>query len=76
MIADERNGGSDEPRRAIGYVQGFSRYSDRVQEEDDQEEGLNNGRSIEEGNRRLDAALPGHPNGDQQATIENEWART
>ncbi|KAF1851685.1 uncharacterized protein K460DRAFT_39306 [Cucurbitaria berberidis CBS 394.84] len=75
MIADERHGGSEEPRRAIDYVPGYNRYSDRVQEEDEQDDDLNSRRAIEEGNRRLTNALPGPLDRDQQPTVENEWAR-
>ncbi|KAH7359932.1 hypothetical protein BKA66DRAFT_426415 [Pyrenochaeta sp. MPI-SDFR-AT-0127] len=75
MIADERNGGNDEPQRAIGYISSYSRYSDRVEEEDDHAQSLSPERAIEEGNRRLNSVLPGHLERDQQPTVENEWAR-
>ncbi|KAF1939142.1 hypothetical protein EJ02DRAFT_265037 [Clathrospora elynae] len=75
MIADERNGGSEEPRRAIDYVPGYNRYSDRVEEEDDQDGERSPERAIEEGNRRINSALPGHLGQDQLPTVENEWAR-
>ena len=74
MIADERHGDT-EPRRAIDYVPGYNRYSDRVEEANDHEENGSSVRAIEEGNRRLDGALPGHVGQDQQPTVENEWAR-
>lgn len=76
MIADERHGGSDEPRRAIDYIPGYSRYSDRVEEEAEDDD-MNSGRAIEEGNRRINnVVLPGHLAPDQQPTVENEWARS
>lgn len=76
MIADERHGGSDEPRRAIDYVPNYNRYSDRVEEEDGHEHSLSPERAIEEGNRRLNSVLPGHLEHNQQATVENEWTRS
>ncbi|KAH7090219.1 hypothetical protein FB567DRAFT_285995 [Paraphoma chrysanthemicola] len=74
MIADERNGDT-EPRRAIDYIPGYNRYSDRIEEEGDQDEDTRTGRAIEEGNRRLSNILPGHIGQDQQPTVENEWTR-
>lgn len=74
MIADERHGDT-EPRRAIDYIPGYSHYSDRVEEDEDDIENTRGGRTIEEGNRRLNNALPGNVFGDQQQTVENEWAR-
>lgn len=76
MIADERHGDT-EPRSAIDYIPGFNRYSDRIEEDDDDDiENTRTGRTIEEGNRKLNNALPGNVLGDQQSTgIENEWAR-
>ncbi|KAF2850897.1 hypothetical protein T440DRAFT_395941 [Plenodomus tracheiphilus IPT5] len=75
MIADERNGRT-ESRRAIDYVPGFNRYSDRVEEEEEegQDQGADHGRFIEDGNDRLNNALPGH-HGREQTAVENEWAR-
>lgn len=74
MIADERHGNT-EPRRAIDYVPGYNRYSDRIEEDEDDVENTRTGRTIEEGNGRLNNALPGNVLGDQQPTVENEWAR-
>jgi hypothetical protein len=74
MIADERNGDT-EPRRAIDYIPGYNRYSDRIQEDEDDEENTRTGRTIEEGNRRLNNTLPGNVLGDQQPSVENEWSR-
>ncbi|CAN9419002.1 unnamed protein product [Alternaria alternata] len=78
MIADERHGDA-EPRRAIDFIPGYSsnRYSDRIEEETEEatEDGRDNVRAIEEGNRRLDGALPGHIGSDLQPSVENEWAR-
>jgi hypothetical protein len=76
MIADERHGGSEEPRRAIGYVHGYNRYSDRVEEEEDDDHQRIPERAIEEGNRRLNSVLPGQLERDQQPFVDNEWART
>jgi hypothetical protein len=75
MIADERNGDA-EPRRAIDFIPGYSnnRYSDRIEEETE-EDNQDSVRAIEEGNRRLDGALPGHVGSDLQPSVENEWAR-
>jgi hypothetical protein len=67
MIADERHGGSEEPRRAIGYG---SRYSDRIEEDDEEGELGAEGRAIEDGNDRGNDLGRG-----QQPSIENEWAR-
>jgi hypothetical protein len=75
MIADERHGDT-EPRRAIDYIPGYNRYSDRVEEDHDDDESTRPGRTIEEGNRRINNILPGHVEQDQQPTVENEWART
>lgn len=75
MLADERNGNA-EPRRAIDYVPGYTRYSDRVEEEEDDDEGVGANRAIEEGNRRINNILPHHIDRDQQPTVENEWARS
>jgi hypothetical protein len=74
MIADERNGGTD-PRRAIMPGYSSNGYSDRVEEEIE-EDNQGSVRAIEEGNRRLDGALPGHIGRDQQPSVENEWTRT
>jgi hypothetical protein len=75
MIADERHGDT-EPRSAIDYIPGYNRYSDRVEEEEDDIENTRTGRAIEESNRQLNNALPGNVLGDQQSTgVENEWAR-
>lgn len=74
MIADERHGNT-EPRRAIDYVPGYNRYSDRIEEDEDDVENTCTGRTIEEGNGRLNNALPGNVLGDQQPTVENEWTR-
>lgn len=74
MIADERHG-ETEPRRAIDYVPGFNRYSDRVEEEEDQEEDVGHERAIEDGNTRLNAAFPSHLGREHQPAVENEWTR-
>ena len=74
MLADERHGDT-EPRRAIDYIPGHSRYSDRIEEEAEEEEQISE-RAIEEGNRRLDSALPGHPVRNDQPSVENEWTRS
>jgi hypothetical protein len=76
MIADERHGDT-EPRSAIDYIPGYNRYSDRVEEDDDGDiENTRTGRTIEEGNRKLNNTLPGNVLGNQQSTgVENEWAR-
>jgi len=74
MIADERNGDT-EPRRAIDYVPGYNRYSDRVEEEAEDEE-QNSGRAIEEGNNGLSHVFPSQIGRDQQASVENDWTRT
>ncbi|KAH3910097.1 hypothetical protein HBH56_147090 [Parastagonospora nodorum] len=74
MIADERHGDTA-PRSAIDYVPGYNRYSDRIEE--DEEEHVENTRTgrIEEGNRELNNALPGNVLGGQETGVENEWAR-
>jgi len=74
MIADERNGDT-EPRRAIDYVPGYNRYSDRVEEEAEDEE-QNSGRAIEEGNNGLSHVFTSQIGRDQQASVENDWTRT
>jgi hypothetical protein len=75
MIADERNGNT-EPRGAIDYIPGFDRYTDRrIEEDEEEDENTRTGRTIEEGNRRLNDALPGNVLGGQQPAVENEWAR-
>jgi len=73
MLADESHGDT-ESRRAIDYVTSHNRYSDRIEDETEEEEASPD-RAIEEGNRRLDSALPGHLVGNNQPSIENEWAR-
>jgi precorrin-3B methylase len=62
MLADERHGDT-EPRSAIDYIPGYNRYSDRVEEEeeDGEIENTRTGRTIEEGNRKLNNALPEMP---------------
>ncbi|KAF1830465.1 hypothetical protein BDW02DRAFT_100340 [Decorospora gaudefroyi] len=70
MIADERHGNT-EPRAAIEY----NRYSDRVHEENEDEDQTNSQHAIEEGNRRLNNVLPGPVGVDRQPSVENEWAR-
>lgn len=74
MIADERHGDT-EPRSAIDYIPGYNRYSDRIEEDEDDIENTRTGRTIEEGNRKLNNVLPGNVLGDQQTGAENEWAR-
>jgi hypothetical protein len=69
MIADERH---PEPRSAIDYI---PRYSDRIEEEEENGQ-QDSQRAIEEGNRRLTNALPGPIRGDQQPSVDNEWARS
>jgi len=73
MLADESHGDT-ESRRAIDYVTSHNRYSDSIEDETEEEEASPD-RAIEEGNRRLDSALPGHLVGNNQPSIENEWAR-
>lgn len=79
MIADERNGGNDEPRRAIDYFPGHGRYSDRLVEEEEAEEEEENsyrGRAaIHAGNDQPHHASSTLLGGEQQPTVENEWAR-
>ena len=70
MIADERH---PEPRSAIDYI---PRYSDRIEEDSAENGQQNSQRAIEEGNRRLNNALPGPLRGDEQSNVENEWARS
>lgn len=69
MIADERNGDT-EPRRAIDYVPGYNRYSDRVEEAE--EDGDVSGRAIEEGTHHV---FPANVGREQQPSVENEWTR-
>ncbi|CAA9960286.1 hypothetical protein PTMSG1_03691 [Pyrenophora teres f. maculata] len=74
MLADERHGDT-EPHHAIGYPSSHNRYSDRIEEEvEEEEEERSPERAIEEGNRHLDSALPGHLTRDNQPS-DNEWAR-
>jgi hypothetical protein len=75
MIADERHGDT-EPRRTIDYIPGYNRYSDRVEEETEEDDQRSTERAIEEGNRRLNSVLPGPLGRDQQPSVENEWARS
>lgn len=65
MIAVEEHDGNDEPRRALDYVPGYNRYSDHIEEADDRDNNLNSGRATEEGNGRLNNALPGHRDQDR-----------
>lgn len=75
MIADERHGDT-EPRRAIDYVPGYNRYSDRVQEDDEADEVSGTSRGVQDGTtRHLSNALPFSQTQNQQAAVENEWAR-
>lgn len=75
MIADERHGDT-EPRRAIDYIPGYNRYSDRVEEDDEVDQVNSAGRGVEDGTtRRLNNALPFSQTQNQQAAVENEWAR-
>jgi hypothetical protein len=72
MLADERNGNT-EPRRAIDYMPNISRYTDRIENADDADEGTSSGRAIEEGNRKLNNALPGYIPPEEQPVVNNEW---
>ncbi|KAI8934524.1 hypothetical protein NX059_008223 [Plenodomus lindquistii] len=72
MIADERHGGT-EPRRAIDYIPDLNRYSDRVDEEEEDE--VHDGRAIEHGNNRLKNPFPGQIGRGEQAAVDNEWTR-
>ena len=77
VITSEQGPGRDGSRRAIDYVPENNRYSDRVEEEGhDDAEQMDPTRAIEEGNLRLNSALPGHLQQDQQPGVENEWARS
>ncbi|KAL6705552.1 hypothetical protein ACN47E_006669 [Coniothyrium glycines] len=67
MIADERHGGTEEPRRAIDYS---PRYSDRVEEDEDDIVNYS-ARTLENGTQGV-----GHTAArEQQPAVENEWAR-
>lgn len=70
MIADERNGDA-EPRRAIDFIPAYNRYSDRVEEEAE-EDGHAPSRAIEQGSH---PAFPANVGREQQPSVENEWAR-
>jgi hypothetical protein len=70
MIADERHGDT-EPRSAVDYIPGYNRFSDRVEEEDDQIENTRSGRAIEGDSRKSNDTSLG-----QQPRMENEWARS
>lgn len=74
MIADERHGDT-EPRRAIDYVPAFNRYSDRVEEEEEQDGDVDHARAIEADNNRINNTFSGGLGREQQPAVENEWAR-
>lgn len=74
MIADERHGDT-EPRSAIDYIPGYNRFSDRVEEDDEPEVNDRTGRAIQDGRGRVNNAFPNAIGRDQQAGVENEWAR-
>ncbi|KAF2131220.1 hypothetical protein P153DRAFT_365811 [Dothidotthia symphoricarpi CBS 119687] len=75
VIADEEHG-SGGSQRAIGYLPDFARYTDRVEEERDEDEQDTPNRAIEGGANQVNGALPGSAQRDQPPTAENEWART
>lgn len=73
IIADEEGGDTD-PRRAIDYVPGYSRYSDRIEEEAE-EDAQAPGNTIEAGNNHPDHVFPAHLGRNHQPSVENDWAR-
>jgi hypothetical protein len=76
MIADERHGDT-EPRSPSDYIPTYNRYSDRIEEDNEDEiENTRTGRTIQEGNRQLNNELPGNVLGDQQTGVKNAWERT
>jgi hypothetical protein len=72
IIAGEE-GGETDPRRAIDYVPGYNRYSDRIEEAEDDAEA--SGNAIEAGNHRADPVFPAHLGRNHQPSVENEWVR-
>ncbi|KAJ8115787.1 hypothetical protein OPT61_g2646 [Boeremia exigua] len=74
FIAREEHGSTGE-RRRINYLPDTNRYSDRVQEEDDETTPLSpeTRRALEAGRTQVGTGLPGNVAMDAPAT--NEWAR-
>jgi hypothetical protein len=73
MLAGEESGGAG-PQRAIDYVPGYNRYSDRIEEEGE-DDGQVPGHAIEEGNHHNDHVFPTQIGRGQQPSVENEWTR-
>lgn len=71
MIADERHDNS-QSRSAVDYLGYNSRFSDRIEEDDESLANERSGRAIEEG---TGGAFPGAIGRGQQAGVENEWTR-
>ncbi len=72
VIADERGVGGNASQRSIEYAHASNRYTDRIEEEEDEPNDTVN--AIEEGNRRLNGALPSHLEQDHEPNVRNEWA--
>lgn len=74
FLAAEEHGSTGE-RRRINYLPDTNRYSDRVQEEDDETTPLSpdTRRALESGHARIGTGLPGNVAMDAPAT--DEWAR-
>lgn len=71
MIADERHDNS-QSRSAIDYMGYNSRFSDRIEEEEESLTHEGTGRAIEEGNG---GAFPSTIGRSAQSGVENEWTR-
>ncbi|EMD68995.1 hypothetical protein COCSADRAFT_340708 [Bipolaris sorokiniana ND90Pr] len=73
LAGDE--GGDADSRRAIDYVPGYNRYSDRIEEEAEEDDEQTPGRAIEDGIRHTDHVFPAQIGRDRQPSVENEWSR-
>ncbi|EMD96279.1 hypothetical protein COCC4DRAFT_184663 [Bipolaris maydis ATCC 48331] len=74
VLAGEEGGDADS-RRAIDYVPGYNRYSDRIEEEAEDDDQQTPGRAIEDSIRHTDHVFPAQIGRDRQPSVENEWSR-
>lgn len=74
VLAGDQGGDADS-RRAIDYVPGYNRYSDRIEEEAEDDNGQTPGRAIEDGIHHTDHVFPAQIGRDRQPSVENEWSR-
>lgn len=74
IIADEEHGSSG-PRHAIDYLPDIGRYSDRIEEEANQDQVSIPNRAIEGATHHINGVLPANSQQDQQPITEDVWSR-